>query len=153
VPIRVLVEKGVIASASDVDRTLVFPATSADPNQYNKDHLDCPFLRLPPASQTTASGARAGRTSNGTISGQGRLTTLSQGTEAAGGSSRAGVLSVDSGFAHSIPTVPCPTNLNSCTANDMVTDVVAVGILNNDICQSLDDTIDLEMTVSFSATS
>jgi uncharacterized repeat protein (TIGR01451 family) len=43
VPVATLVAKGVIASAADLDAALFFPATSANANNYNKGHLDCPF--------------------------------------------------------------------------------------------------------------
>jgi uncharacterized repeat protein (TIGR01451 family) len=41
-PISVLITKGVISSASDLDGSLFLPATSADANNYNKDLLSCP---------------------------------------------------------------------------------------------------------------
>ncbi len=43
-PVSVLIAKGVISGTSDLAESLYFPATSANANQYNKDHLDCPFL-------------------------------------------------------------------------------------------------------------
>ena len=43
VPVSSLVAEGVIASAADLDAALFFPATSTNPNNYNKGHLDCPF--------------------------------------------------------------------------------------------------------------
>src|SRR5205823_3435378 len=53
----------------------------------------------------------------------------------------------------SLPSVTCPTNLRSCTANDVTTTVKAVTIRNNDICSSLTDTIDLRITTAYAATS
>jgi uncharacterized repeat protein (TIGR01451 family) len=43
VPVSALVAKGVIATASDLDAVLFFPATSTNPNNYNKGYLACPF--------------------------------------------------------------------------------------------------------------
>ncbi len=43
VPVSALVAKGVIASASDLESVLFFPATSANANNYNKGYLKCPF--------------------------------------------------------------------------------------------------------------
>src|SRR5262249_9399518 len=51
-----------------------------------------------------------------------------------------------------LPSTDCPTNLASCTANDVTTTVKAVDILNNDLCNSLDDTIDLRITTAFAST-
>jgi hypothetical protein len=51
-----------------------------------------------------------------------------------------------------LPAVTCPSNLNSCTANDVKTTVVAVAILNNDICNSLTDTLDVRITAAFEST-
>src|SRR5262245_42229621 len=51
-----------------------------------------------------------------------------------------------------LPSATCPSNLNSCTANDVVTTVKAVDILNNDICNSLADTIDLRITTTYDTT-
>ena len=42
-PVTTLVEKGVIASPGDLARALFFPATSTNPNNYNKSYLNCPF--------------------------------------------------------------------------------------------------------------
>src|SRR5262249_52445568 len=42
-----------------------------------------------------------------------------------------------------LPEADCPSNLMSCTANDVTTTVKAVDILHDDLCESLDDTIDL----------
>jgi len=42
VPISVMIAKGVIATASDLDDSLFLPATSANANNYNKDLLSCP---------------------------------------------------------------------------------------------------------------
>jgi hypothetical protein len=52
-----------------------------------------------------------------------------------------------------LPTVDCPSNLNSCTAKDVTTTVKAVSILNNDLCTSLTDTIQLRITTAYAATS
>jgi len=41
-PISVMIAKGVITSASDLDDSLFLPATSANANNYNKDLLSCP---------------------------------------------------------------------------------------------------------------
>jgi hypothetical protein len=53
----------------------------------------------------------------------------------------------------SLPTVTCPSNLTTCTANDVTTTVKAVDILNNDLCTSLTDTIQLRITTAYAATS
>ncbi len=42
-PVAALIEKGVVASAGDLARTLFFPATSTNPNNYNKSFLNCSF--------------------------------------------------------------------------------------------------------------
>jgi uncharacterized repeat protein (TIGR01451 family) len=42
-PVSMLVAKGVIASAGDLARSLFFPATSTNPNNYNKSFMNCPF--------------------------------------------------------------------------------------------------------------
>jgi hypothetical protein len=54
VPISVLIAKGVITGTSDIVDSLFFPATSTNPNQYNKDHLSCPFLPYTTLSITKA---------------------------------------------------------------------------------------------------
>jgi hypothetical protein len=51
-----------------------------------------------------------------------------------------------------MPGVACPTNLNSCTANDVVTTVVAATPVNGDTCGSADDTLDLVFTIEFATT-
>jgi uncharacterized repeat protein (TIGR01451 family) len=43
-PVATLIAEGVIAAAGDLDAALFFPATSTNPNNYNKGHLDCAFL-------------------------------------------------------------------------------------------------------------
>src|SRR5207247_143259 len=43
-PVSVMVTNGLIASAADLDRSLFFPATATDPNNYNKGHLNCTFI-------------------------------------------------------------------------------------------------------------
>jgi hypothetical protein len=53
----------------------------------------------------------------------------------------------------SLPAVTCPSNLNSCTANDVTTTVKGVTILNNDLCTSLTDTIQLRITTAYASTS
>src|SRR5215813_2457647 len=52
-----------------------------------------------------------------------------------------------------LPSTTCPTNLGSCTANDVTTTVKAVSILNNDSCNSPTDTIDLRITTAYASTS
>jgi hypothetical protein len=52
-----------------------------------------------------------------------------------------------------LPSVDCPSNLTTCTANDVTTTVKAVSILNNDLCTSLTDTIKLRITTAYAATS
>jgi hypothetical protein len=42
-PVTTLIAKGVIGSAGDLSRALFFPATSTNPNNYNKSYLNCPF--------------------------------------------------------------------------------------------------------------
>jgi uncharacterized repeat protein (TIGR01451 family) len=42
-PVPTLVATGVIASAGDLAQALFFPATSTNPNNYNKSYLNCPF--------------------------------------------------------------------------------------------------------------
>jgi hypothetical protein len=51
-----------------------------------------------------------------------------------------------------LPSADCPSNLNSCTANDVTTTVKAVTIRNNDICESLSDFIDLRITTAYATT-
>src|SRR5262249_49009231 len=52
-----------------------------------------------------------------------------------------------------LPTLPtpggCPQNLNSCTANDVVTTVVAATPLNGDKCDNRSDTLALQFTMRF----
>jgi hypothetical protein len=43
VPVAALIDKGVVASAAELDAALFVPATATNPNNYNKGHLDCPF--------------------------------------------------------------------------------------------------------------
>jgi hypothetical protein len=52
-----------------------------------------------------------------------------------------------------LPGVTCPSNLTTCTANDVTTTVKAVTILDNDLCTSLTDTIKLRITTAYAATS
>src|SRR5262249_42603539 len=52
-----------------------------------------------------------------------------------------------------LPNATCPNNLNSCTANDVVTTIKSVQILNGDSCNSLTDTIQLRITSTYTATS
>jgi uncharacterized repeat protein (TIGR01451 family) len=42
-PVATLIEQGAIATAGDLARALFFPATSTNPNNYNKSFLNCPF--------------------------------------------------------------------------------------------------------------
>src|SRR5262249_6286199 len=50
--------------------------------------------------------------------------------------------------------VTCPSNLNSCSANDVVTTVVnAVGAPSDPTCSGSGDTIDVDITVSETSTS
>src|SRR5262249_15558304 len=42
-PVPTLIAKGVIASADKLSQALFFPATSTNPNNYNKSYLKCPF--------------------------------------------------------------------------------------------------------------
>src|SRR4030095_14298402 len=51
-----------------------------------------------------------------------------------------------------LPAVTCPGNLNSCTANDVTTSVVAVNIVGSDACNSPSDTINLQITTQFATT-
>lgn len=44
VPISTLVTNGVISGYTDLEQVLFFPATATQPNSYNKDYLNCPFL-------------------------------------------------------------------------------------------------------------
>ena len=65
-----------------------------------------------------------------------------------------GVVSgLTAGSLSNLPVVTCPSNLNSCTAKDVRTTILAVGILNGDFCSSLTDTINLQITAEFKATS
>jgi len=64
-----------------------------------------------------------------------------------------GVVSGLTATSSALPVVTCPSNLNSCTAKDVRTTVVNVGILNGDFCSSLTDTINLQVTVEFKSTS
>ncbi len=43
IPVAELISQGMIASHSDLDDALFFAATSANANNFNKDHLACPF--------------------------------------------------------------------------------------------------------------
>jgi len=52
-PIAVLVAKGVIATPSDLDQALFWPATASLPNRHNKDNLSCPFV---PATALAVTG-------------------------------------------------------------------------------------------------
>ena len=58
----------------------------------------------------------------------------------------------DSVTAYVMPAQTCPTNLNSCTANDVVTTVVAATPVNGDVCGSADDTLTLDFTIEFATT-
>jgi Dictyostelium (slime mold) repeat len=52
-----------------------------------------------------------------------------------------------------LPTVDCPSNLRSCTANDVTTTVKNVEILAGDACNSTTDTIRLRITTAYASTS
>src|ERR1041385_1463814 len=52
-----------------------------------------------------------------------------------------------------LPPTTCPTNLGSCTANDVTTTVKAINIRNGDSCTSTSDTIDLRITTAYTSTS
>ncbi len=54
IPISVLITNGVVASATDLDRALFFPATGTSPDRHNKDYLNCTFL---PATTLTVGAA------------------------------------------------------------------------------------------------
>ncbi len=49
-----------------------------------------------------------------------------------------------------LPDVTCPTSLGSCTANDVVTDLLSARVIDDDDCE--DGQIDLEWTVGYSTT-
>jgi len=51
-----------------------------------------------------------------------------------------------------LPSEPCPGNLNSCTANDVVTQIRSVEIVGGDICENAADTIHVLVRVNFSTT-
>lgn len=51
-----------------------------------------------------------------------------------------------------LPMTICPTNLGSCVSNDVVALPVKAIALNDDRCDSLDDTILLQLTIQFSTT-
>ena len=44
IPVSVLISNGAVATAADLDLCTFFPATATNPNNYNKGHLNCPFL-------------------------------------------------------------------------------------------------------------
>ena len=54
--------------------------------------------------------------------------------------------------AGELPTVTCPSDLTNCTADDLRSTVVAAELLNGDICDSLNDTLDVRITVEFDST-
>jgi hypothetical protein len=58
----------------------------------------------------------------------------------------------DTVVPEAIPSAPCPPNLNSCTANDVVTTVVAANPIGGDVCGTLSDTLSLQFTVKFETT-
>ena len=43
-PVSSLITAGAISQVSDLDDVLFFLSTSANPNNYNKDYLECPFV-------------------------------------------------------------------------------------------------------------
>ena len=49
-PVQALIATGAIADASDLAGSSFFPATSTNSNNYNKGHLNCPFLPTTDAS-------------------------------------------------------------------------------------------------------
>jgi hypothetical protein len=51
-----------------------------------------------------------------------------------------------------LPGVACPTNLGSCSANDVVTTVVAASPLNGAVCGSRNNTLPLNFTLKFETT-
>src|SRR5262245_15043549 len=51
-----------------------------------------------------------------------------------------------------LPSATCPPNLNSCTANDVVTTVVSANPIGNDVCGTRDDFLSLQFTVKFDST-
>src|SRR6266849_1890324 len=51
-PVSVMVADGLIATAADLDQSLFFPATSTNPNNYNKGYLNCPFEPMATLSAT-----------------------------------------------------------------------------------------------------
>jgi hypothetical protein len=55
--------------------------------------------------------------------------------------------------AVTLPSATCPSNLTTCTANDVTTTIRDVAIRNNDLCSSLNDTIDLRIRTAFASTS
>ena len=56
-------------------------------------------------------------------------------------------------FADTIlPTTPCPTNMGSCTAKDMVTTVLAARPVDGDTCTDPGDKITIDLDVSFNFT-
>jgi uncharacterized repeat protein (TIGR01451 family) len=65
------------------------------------------------------------------------------------------LLLIGTATAHAVDIlsgVPCPTNLGSCTANDVVTTVVNAVPVNGDECESPDDTITIDLTVNYKTT-
>jgi hypothetical protein len=56
-------------------------------------------------------------------------------------------------LAVTLPSATCPSNLTTCTANDVTTTIRDVAIRNNDLCSSLNDTIDLRIRTAFASTS
>lgn len=46
----------------------------------------------------------------------------------------------------------CPTSLTNCTANDVTTSVLSASVLNNDACSGPNDTIELQLNLSFDGT-
>jgi hypothetical protein len=53
---------------------------------------------------------------------------------------------------NTLDPVTCPSNLNSCTANDVVTTVVSGTPVAGDSCESPGDTITLDLTVGYTST-
>src|SRR5262249_32717176 len=59
----------------------------------------------------------------------------------------------DDFLVSTLPALPnCPTNLGSCTANDLVSTVVALSIVGSDACNMPSDTLTINLTTEYSST-